>query len=113
MLQIKIYFNLSAPTPQNGQTHSNIRRQGLALKGLIMEKISEVQQSVILVPGIFLFRVVFKIVKLGSQITGNCLTSSVNNSTSRLLSAYEVNDRMVDKFWKEFSDFFLTCSSKE
>ena len=52
----------------------------------------------------FFFPWSLKQLSFGFQITGSCLTSSIHNATSRLLSAFEVVD------WREFSYFFLPAS---
>ena len=55
----------------------------------------------------FFFGWSLKQLSFGFQITENSLTSSINNSTPRLLSVSQVDDWIVDMLWRRFSDFFF------
>ena len=64
-----------------------------------------------LVSIVFLLRVSLKQLSFGFRIPRNCLTSSINNFTSRILSDFEVDDWIVEMFWEELSDFLLAYSN--
>ena len=54
-----------------------------------------------------------KQLSFGFKIPGNCLTSSINNFTSRILSDFEVDDWIVEMFREESSDFLLAYSNNK
>ena len=64
-----------------------------------------------LVPIVFLLRVSLKQLSFGFRIPRNCLTSSINNFTSRILSDFEVDDWIVEMFREELSDCLLAYSN--